>query len=200
MQAVDSETTKVPTLMLDESIGSLALPYTELFSPEFLSTIYANVAAGGRRNENDVDNHMKKAALKDAMTSSLFYGANSILEKTLFNKLKNDNYALHIPIPLVYERYDCFLPSDPSTPGVPFMPKKLNGRYENFYFGKSAYDVSSTNDISIYPGTRKNISSRQNLTAYDYSQSQQDDIPLDYTARSVGASYGIASRQVEASR
>ena len=39
------------------------------------------------------------------------------------------------------------------------------------------------------------------MTSYNYAtQSEQDDIPVDYTARSVGASYGIASRQVEASR
>ncbi|MBP6910650.1 hypothetical protein KBC03_03540 [Patescibacteria group bacterium] len=40
------------------------------------------------------------------------------------------------------------------------------------------------------------------MTAYDYTaaDNKQDDVAIDYTTRSVGASYGIASRQVEASR
>lgn len=117
------------------------------------------------------------------------------MEDALYTKLKTDNYALHIPIALVYEEYEC-------TPLPPRPLKRIKGRFENFYFGKSAFDISSTQDISIYPGTRKNISSRQSLTSYDYTTpaNQQDDIAIDYTARSIGSSYGIASRQVEASR
>ncbi len=98
---------------------------------------------------------MKKTILKDTLTSQVMLDANSILEKSLYEKAKTSNYSLHIPIPLVYEKYTC-LPTPPIVPPG-FVPKFINGRYENFYFGKSAYDISSTQDISIYPGTYKNI-------------------------------------------
>ena len=115
--------------------------------------------------------------MKDNLTSAVLLDANTLLEKALYDKLNNENYDLHIPIPLVYEDYQC----------LPGPIKRIRGRYENFYFGKSAFDINSTQDISIYPGTWKNISSRQNLTSYNYTDptNQQDDISLDYTTRSV---------------
>lgn len=98
---------------------------------------------------------MKKTSLKDNLNSPILFDTNKLLEDKLYNTLKEGKYALHIPIPLVYEKYDC-LPI-PAVPPVGFLPKKLNGRFENFYFGKSAYDINSTQDISIYPGTWRNI-------------------------------------------
>ncbi len=141
--------------MIGQALSSLIQPYTSLFAPEFLTSISTNVAAGGRWQDADVDTHIKKTVLKDNITSQVMVDANTLLEKALYNKLNADNYSLHIPIPLVFEKYDCF----PTPPIVPpgFLPKKINGRYENFYFGKSAYDIKSTQDISIYPGTWKNI-------------------------------------------
>ena len=149
----DSE--KIPTLMLGESISSLTQPYTSLYAPEYLTNVIANAAAGGRWDEDAVDSHVKKTSLKDNLTSTILLDANTLLQDKLYNTLKDGKYSLHIPIPLVYEKYDCF----PVPPIVPpgFLPKKLNGRFENFYFGKSAYDISSTQDITIYPGTWKNI-------------------------------------------
>lgn|GEM_PF-4090678 len=93
--------------------------------------------------------------LKDNLTSPVLLDANTILEKALYAKLDTGNYALHIPIPLLYEEYQCF----PTPPIIPpgFQPIILKGRYENFYFGKSAFELTSTQDISIYPGTWKNI-------------------------------------------
>lgn len=196
LENLDKDTDKIPTLMIGEALAALIKPYTTLFSPEYLSSIQENVAAGGRWDDADIDSHLKKTVLKDDLTSTVLLDANTILENALYNKFDQGDYALHIPIPLVYEKYICS-----PTPPPPYPQKYLEGRYENFYFGKSAFDVESTKDISIYPGTWKNINNWSSLGAYNYTtQSQQDDIAIDYTERSVGASYGIASRQVEASR
>ncbi len=134
---------------------SLVQPYTSLFAPEYLTNIDQNIIAGGRWNAANVDSHIKKTVVKDTLTSTALFDANSVLEKALYEKLQTGNYALHIPIPLIYEEYEC-VPVPPVLP-PDFVPKKLVGRYENFYFGKSAFDVTSTNDISIYRGTWKNI-------------------------------------------
>lgn len=155
LNQVGNDSDRIPTLMIGQALSSLIQPYTSLFAPEFLTNISQNISAGGRWTDADVDSHLKKTVLKDNLTSQILLDANTLMEKALYNKLDTDNYSLHIPIPLVYEEYECF----PTPPVIPpgFLPKKIKGRFENFYFGRSAYDVKSTQDISIYPGTYKNI-------------------------------------------
>lgn len=141
--------------MMGNALLSLVQPYTSLFAPEYLNNIDQNIIAGGRWNAANVDSHIKKTVVKDTLTSTALLDANGVLEDALYKKLQTENYALHIPIPLIYEEYAC-VPVPPVLP-PDFVPKKLVGRYENFYYGKSAFDVNSTNDISIYRGTWKNI-------------------------------------------
>ena len=84
---LDQDTDKIPTLMIGEALKALIKPYTSLFSPEYLSSIQENVAAGGRWDDADIDSHIKKTILKDDLTSTVLLDANTVLEKTLYNTL-----------------------------------------------------------------------------------------------------------------
>lgn len=107
LNAVGNDSNRIPTLMIGQSLSSLIQPYTNLFAPEFLTNISTNIAAGGRWKDEDVDSHIKKTVLKDNITTAVLLDANTVLENSLYNKLKDDKYALRIPIPLVYEDYQC---------------------------------------------------------------------------------------------
>ncbi|MBP6910651.1 hypothetical protein KBC03_03545 [Patescibacteria group bacterium] len=93
--------------MIGQALSSLIKSYTDIFAPEFLTNISSNISAGGRRTDADVDGHLKKTVLKDNLTSPVLLDANTLMEKALYDKLKTENYALHIPITLLYEEYDC---------------------------------------------------------------------------------------------
>jgi hypothetical protein len=105
---------------------------------------------------------------------------NNALETELNTAIEEEKYYMDIPIPLSY---------------LNFAGQRKRGRCiwptydysQNYYFGQNAESIKSAQEISIYKGTYKNLST---LSGQQFSKQTQ----------SIGGSYKVFSTQVEANR
>ena len=141
-----------------------------------------NVLAGGRWTIQDIDNHSDMMEQLDALyvssngSNSVLMQYNKTLQDALVQEVKEQDFAMHVPLLVHYEdkrnqilpvaqNIDCWQPW-----------YYLKGEYENFYFGKNAWDVTSVEDLSYYRGFFQNFDTVDQLRNYDYTQSGD----LDY--------------------
>ncbi|HMT27102.1 MAG TPA: hypothetical protein PKD96_02250, partial [Candidatus Absconditabacterales bacterium] len=192
-----------PTLFLKKMVSELVKPYSENFGTLSLSRARDNILAGGRYKQ--FDSHLEKIVSKDALLLGNFGAEQDFtqplteismkLEKALDDKIQQEKYFMKIPILTIYEKYKNRVQGS-NFIACTFGELLLEGRYENFYFGKRASDVNSVQDLSIYRGSYKNFSSLDVLTGEDIISGS--DVQTDSSLWSVGASYGLNDRQIEA--
>lgn len=187
--------------------------YNDLFSQLTLTTKRENVFAwwrwikqyDGDSNsslEMDVDSSALMIQLKDSLylwNDDLVWvieNLNDLLEKMVDDKIKKERYDMDIVVPVEYKKTTwkrayrrCY----------PFV-----SRWENFYFWKSARDVDSVEDFSIYRWTFRNLTGLDNLS-YTWlllwkNPAKTEKEKTDLKLKSIGASYDIFSQQGEWNR
>ncbi|MBP7061372.1 hypothetical protein KBA84_00880 [Patescibacteria group bacterium] len=105
---------------------------------------------------------------------------NDMLENKLNNKIVQERYYMHIPLPVRYVK-----------------SKKEKGTlvcvdydvvYDMFYFGNKASSITSAQELSTFRGTFLNLESLSGVNL------------MTSTGKSSMASYNVLSQQVEANR
>lgn len=180
----------MPTLTIKQSLETLAIDYQWLFGEDLLTRMRDNVLATWRWDETQLDYHVKYSSIKDNLSTYVITEYNKILEKTIDAKIQSEKMYMKLPVFSSYELHEL-------NSCAQMIPME---RYENFYFWKNAKDIKSAHDFSIFRWHYLNIDSIDQLSWYNYNISKLDDSSVDLTKKSVGGSYGIMSRQVEANR
>lgn len=179
---------QIPTLVMGQSILQQIKLYESIFSAEYGDYIAEQIETSARWTGTDIWNHITKASVVDQQTSRAMFGLNTILENTLDAKIKNENWSVNIPIPVVREEYKCVLN----------IPTTLDMKQENFYFGKNAWDITWAIDTSWFRGTYGNYTSpTQALWLWRWGVLYDS---TDSTLRWVWASFGFTNQQIVASR
>lgn len=205
-QDVSSSYSKTPTLLLSKSIEPFLKKYNELFWNDYYSTLKDNILATWRWDIEDIDTHATKTFIKDEISKNVLVEYNRILEEALDSQIQEKWFYMKIPVLQNYEDYKVALCTSSSTTNSTTTTtskswvKYLDSRYENFYFGKYAWNITWAQDFSIYMWTYKNLTWYNQIKSMSYSASDIDDLSLDANNKSVWASYWIMKRQIEANR
>lgn len=209
-QTQNTSTATTPTLFLKKSIEGFLKPYQEIFSTTYLAKMRDNILAWGRYILGEIDSHYYKVVANDqlikpdsANSQTLLLSLNTLMEQGLDSQVEKNQWSMNIPIPTMYQSYTNKIASSFNyRVGCTKDWYNLEGKYEPYFFGKNASDIVSAQDFSIYRGTYRNISdiTSPEFQNYQVSSNIVDDITLDPLARSVGASYAIADRQIVANR
>ncbi|MDR2416444.1 MAG: hypothetical protein LBD75_07825 [Candidatus Peribacteria bacterium] len=225
---MESSTDKgVSTKVVEKSIkDSFLLDYPKIYSTKNAVTLRDNVMAGGRwltgyQDEDGAqlitrtDSSIDKINLKDIVNggNESVQGAllsfNTALEKAVDKKIEEEKYDMDIVLPVSYATTQAEkVGGCKRVLGIKICKNKTNkyleSKYEVFYFGKSANLISSAQELSIYRGSYRNLST---LSGINYTTLQSGSNPAKDTQdkttlsnKSIGASYDIFSTQVEANR
>ncbi|MDR0607413.1 MAG: hypothetical protein LBG52_03485 [Candidatus Peribacteria bacterium] len=229
--ALKSTTEKgISTKAIEKSIKtSFLLDYPSLYSVQNSVTLRDNVLAGGRwvdiytdadKQANlkaKADSSIDKINLKDTVNigndalKGVLISFNDRLEKAVDDKIVKERYDMDIVIPTTYEHRENSKISKGVRPLKRTAENNFTTSYEIFYFGKSANLINNAQELSIYRGSFRNLSSLTGINyttnGINYATLASDENPsktpqesTNLQLKSVGASYDLFSTQVEANR
>jgi len=195
-----SSTQNVPTLFLQQIMDWYLKDYYELYSDEYHASINDMVLPSGRYYNSwdrvGINSHIWKTYQHDELTKTIITNLNDQLESSLDQSIDEIQAYMYVPIPtkmLSYRR--------PTTSilGAPLDGLVLANLYDVSYFGSDPLTSNNIQDMMIFRWTFLNLTWSTSLSWYDYRQ-----VPLmdrdRLLNRSLGASYGVQSREVEANR
>ena len=202
----------IPAFTLKPTVDAFLKSYTDVYGPNYMSRMKDNLMAGGRRQLGDIDFQARMIALrddlvlrnlnKDDQTKNILQDFNDTLFDSLNQQIDSGHYAMHIVIPTNYTEYtNKLLNSSYHLLNFNCTNDRYNVyQYESYYFGRNANLITGAMDTSIYRGRYQNFTSTDDLTDFDYTAQYKNAGIANPALRSVGASYGIADKQIEANR
>ena len=207
----DASDSPVPTLINAKQIENNFRPVFALFGDEYLSTMEDNLAAGGRYDLDTIDTTLEKIQIKDQIAIQYIKDMNTLLEQSLDEKIQQEQYMLKYPLPTWYEQresadlFECAPDSGAQLDlrwdfGIwPSANRFMSERYENFYFGRYAWDVQQYDDLHVYRWDWYNADEAE-LLASSIPVRQIEDIPFDFSQAAVWWSYGGFAQQTRSMR
>lgn len=122
---------------------------------------------------------------------------NKRLQDVVLEQVQQNDYAVRTPLLVFYREDKNQIVNDDDNLSCWKDWYYLDGEYENFYFGKNAWDITGAQDLSIFKGRYLNLPSLAALSGYDWTSGGTYDY---LKTKSVGGSYNVLNQQIEANR
>lgn len=192
----------VPTLFLQQVMDGYLKDYYELYSEEYHTSVNNLVEPSGRYinswDKIGINSHIWKTYQHDELAKTIILNLNDHLESVVDNYIDEQKPYMTMPVATKKLGYR----SRPSRNGSKSQNMILEDVFDVSYFGSDPWTSESIQDIMLFRGTFLNIRDVSKLSGYNYVR-VSPMIWADGSApqlRSIGASYGFQSREVEANR
>jgi len=199
----------VPTLINAKQTENNFRDIFSIYGDEYLSAMEANLTAWGRYDIAKIDNSLDFIQLKDNVSISYLKDMNIMMEQALDAQIQKEQYMLKYPLPVFYEKRwtlwndICVAPSAFLNNIDPWwVPEILSDviplvkeRYENFYFGRYAWDVQEYNELSVFRWSYNNLENSAQVLSSTIDAREMDDIAYVPDQFAMWASYGQFAQQ-----
>lgn len=187
---------QVPTVFVDDSLQWFIKWYQDLYGAQGQARARDNILSAGRRSTSQIDSHASKIESYDSLYTKtvgtnkvpLLVEVNKVLENKLVENVKNNQYALHIAIPVRAQIEKHILYKLWRENNVPLWIYTgiinlfgsddryyKDGIYEAFYYGRNASSITGLSQTSIFVGTpnelQGNINNLSRISGYNIKQS-----------------------------